>query len=88
MAAAELIATGSTAANSSDVVIADGSSVTVGLKGLDGSQARVLILLKDDAGAYNPIGELTALKPSIVIAAPGTYRLTRVAGATCGVFSA
>lgn len=90
--ATELIATGSTAANSSDVVIADGASLTVGLKGQTGPNARVIIKLKDDGGAYNNIGgaggELTSDRPSVVLAGPGTYRLSRIAGATCGVYSA
>lgn len=87
MAAAELIATGSTAANSSDVTVADGSSLIVGIKGATGDLARVIILLKDDAGAYNRIGELNAGQSVLVLSGPGVYRLTRVAGATCGVYS-
>ncbi|MBK5958106.1 hypothetical protein CCR97_08230 [Rhodoplanes elegans] len=87
MAAAQLIATGDTATSSSDQTVADGSTLTVALKGVTGSQARVLIELKDDGGTYNVVGELNSLQPATVIAAPGVYRLTRVAGATCGVYS-
>lgn len=83
----EIIATAATAADSSDVVIADGETLTVGLKGLTAADSRVRILLKDDAGAYNDVGELNAYVPALVLAAPGTYRFTRVAGGTCGVFS-
>lgn len=87
MAAAEILATGSTAANSTDQTVAAGTPVTYGLKGFATAEARVRILLKDDAGAYLDVGELTPYRASTVISAPGTYRFTRVAGATCGVFS-
>ncbi|MBB3523065.1 hypothetical protein [Rhizobium sp. BK456] len=86
--AAELLAVGSTAANSSDLVVASGSTVTVGIKGATTSQARVRITLKDDAGGYTDVGELTPFRPAFAITAPGTYRFTRVAGETCGAFSA
>lgn len=85
--ATQLIATASTAADSADVVVTAGSPVTVSLKGVTGAEARVVISLKDDAGAYGVIGQLTTSQPSAVLAGPGTYRLSRIAGATCGVFS-
>lgn len=87
MAAAELIAAGSTAANSSDVVIASGDYLVVGLKGQTSPTARVIIKLKDDAGAYNNIYELNSDRPAAVLTGPGTYRLSRLATGTCGVFS-
>lgn len=83
----QILATASTAANSADIVVADGASLTVGLKGVADTKARVLIFLKDDGGGYNGVGELSALRPATVIAAPGTFRFTRIAGAACGVFS-
>jgi len=86
--ATELLATGSTAASSSDLVVADGSTVTVALKGDTTGEAYVQILLKDDAGAYAVIGAISPYLRAVVIAAPGTYRFTRRAGAVCGVFSA
>jgi hypothetical protein len=86
--ATELLATGSTAADSSDLVVSDGSTVTVALKGDTDGAAFVRILLKDDAGGYADVGELSPYRRAIAIAAPGTYRFTRRAGATCGVFSA
>ncbi|RWN51392.1 MAG: hypothetical protein EOS04_24270 [Mesorhizobium sp.] len=85
--AAELLATGSTAANSSDLTVSAGTPVTVGLKGWV-TDAKVYIYLKDDAAAYNLVGKLTAYEPATSITAPGTYRFSRVAGASCGVFSA
>ncbi|TGQ19320.1 hypothetical protein [Mesorhizobium sp. M00.F.Ca.ET.217.01.1.1] len=86
MAAAQILATGSTAASSGDVSVVAGTPVTIGLKGYDVT-AKVYIELKDDASAYNVVGKLTAYEPSLMISAPGTYRFSRVAGATCGVFS-
>lgn len=85
--ATQILATASTAADSADVVVAAGMPLAVGLKGLTDSLAKVYISLKDDAAAYNVVGSLTAYSPSILISAPGTYRFSRVAGATCGVFS-
>lgn len=84
--ATQLIAAGSTAANSSDIVIADGESVTVALKGYV-SGAEVIISLKDDVPAYNEVARLNPQVPALVISGPGTYRLSRVAGFTCGAFS-
>lgn len=86
--ATQILATGSTQADSADVTVAAGTPVTVGLKGVTDQSAVVLISLKD-AGAYNQTGgRLTSDVPSLMISAPGTYRFSRVAGATCGVFSA
>ena len=87
MAAAEVLATGSTGADSGDIAIASGSSLTVGLKGVT-ADAKVLIKLKDDTGGYNVVDTLTANSAVKLIVAPGTYRFTRVAGASCGVYSA
>jgi hypothetical protein len=86
--ATELLATGSTAANSADLVVASGSMVTVALKGVVDATARVRILLKDDTAAYSDVAELNSFRPATEIVAPGTYRFTRVAGGACGVFSA
>lgn len=83
--ATQILATGTTAANSSDTVIAAGTAVC--LKGLAGPGATVNILLKDDAGNYNFVGELTSAEPVAVITAAGTYRFTRIVGVACGVFS-
>jgi hypothetical protein len=86
--ATEILSTASTAANSADVTVAAGTPITVGLKGVVDQGAIVLISLKDDAAAYNQVGRLTSDVPSLMISAPGTYRFSRVAGATCGVFNA
>lgn len=88
MAATNIIAIGSTAANSGDVVITAGTSV--GLKGLvaGASDALVRIEQKDDTNAYNYVGVLTPAVPILVVNGAGTYKFTRAAGGTCGVYSA
>lgn len=84
--ATSLIAAGTTAADSADVTVVAGTPQTVALKAAaDG--AEVAIKLKDDGGAYNIVGRLTSAVPAQMISAPGVYRLSRIAGASCGVFS-
>lgn len=90
--ATSLLAVGTTAADSSDLVVAAGTPVTVSLKNTAAPvpiEAKVNISLKDDAGAYFVVGNLTGEwnKHATSITAPGTYRFSRVAGASCGVFS-
>lgn len=84
----QILATGSTAADSADVVVAAGTPVTVCLKGSDKYLAEVLIKLKDDAGGYTNVGSLSPMSPAVCITAPGTYRFSRMVGTTCGVFRA
>jgi hypothetical protein len=90
MAIAQILAVGTTAADSSDVVVANGSSLAVCLKDAAGPRvalgALVHILMKDDAGQYFRVGQLNAEKPAAVIDGGGTYRFSRVAGISCGVF--
>ena len=85
MAAANVLTTGSTAASSSDIAVT--TETAFGLKGETGMESYVYIELKDELGAYKIVGSLTSHAPATVISAPGTYRFTRRAGATCGVFS-
>lgn len=90
MAAANILTTGTTAADSSDVVVTT-TPLTVCLKDAAGpsvsSGALVNILLKDDAGQYFWIAQLDRRGPALVISGAGTYRFSRVAGVSCGVFS-
>lgn len=95
--ATEILAVGTTAANSADLVIADGDVVGVCLKGPPQSStfypqpSTVYVELKDDGGNYVLVGALTSASNASMAAAltvPGTYRFTRVAGSNCGVFSA
>lgn len=90
--ATEVLAIGTTAANSSDVVVVAGTPLTVCLKDAAGTDfsgvEQVDILLKDDAGQYFTVDRLTAKKPALMIVAAGTYRFSRQASGSCGVFSA
>lgn len=87
----QILAVNTTAADSSDVVIAAGDQLTVCLKDAAGAAvenaAQVRISLKDDAGQYFYVDTLTGSKPALVITGAGTYRFSRIAGASCGVFS-
>lgn len=85
--ATQLLAAGTTAADSADVTVVAGTPITVALKAAaDG--AEVAVKLKDDGAAYNIVGRLTSAQPALMVSAPGTYRFSRIAGASCGVFSA
>ena len=89
--ATEILAAGTTDANSGDVTVVAGTPLTVALKDAAGKfvapGAHVEIQLKDDAGQYFWIDELTSGDPAKVIIGPGTYRFVRRAGTSCGVFS-
>lgn len=91
----QILAIGGGDANSSDVVVAAGATLTVSLKDDAGPRVGELepntlvrILLKDDAGEYFQVGRLDADTPVLVIQGAGTYRFTRMSGGRCGVFSA
>lgn len=89
--ATQILAINTTEASSGDVTVGDGETLTVCLKDAAGPRvagaAQIDIQLKDDANQYFTIGSLTGGKPAMVIVAPGTYRFTRPAGISCGVFS-
>lgn len=82
MAATQILAANTTAADSSDITLT--TDTIVGLKGAS-TGAEVIVKLKDDGGAYNVIGKLTSEEPAKVLVA-GIYRFSRVAGPSCGVF--
>lgn len=89
--ATELLAVGSTAANSADLVVT--TPVTVALKDASGprvSDAAVAIQLKSDTAQYFTVAELRGVgeRSATLIVAPGTYRFVRAVGVSCGVFSA
>lgn len=88
MAAAEVLAPGSTAASSADIVVAavtllclKGSANNVG----PGELAQAVVELKDEDGFYWPIATLTGIGPrSVLLEAAATYRITRVAAVASG----
>lgn len=89
-ATTEILAVGTTAANSSDVVVASGQNLAVTLKDAAGptlaAGAIVHVLRKDDAGQYFRVADLTTNDPNMLIQEAGTYRFSRVAGTSAGVF--
>jgi hypothetical protein len=85
--AAEILATGSGAANSTDQTIAAGITVGYVLKGY-GQDAAVAVYGKDEVAGYTLIGIMDAGQPSRSISTPGVYRFSRLArSGACGVSS-
>ena len=89
--ATELLAIGTGATSSSDVVLAAGSQMTVALKDVAGPEVfggRVKVQLKADNGEYFDVDELYAPnRGALVIVGAGTYRFTRITESpSCGVF--
>jgi hypothetical protein len=78
-----ILAAGTAAANSTDVVVAAGTPATIFLtaavSGPVPSEASCDIQIKETVGAtYHTIGKLTGSNPIQVIDAPGTYRVSRL----------
>lgn len=91
MAAAEILAIGTTLLSSSDVTVTS-SGLAVSLKDADNGtvpmESLVYIELKSDAGTYFRVDALTGQVIARFITAPGVYRFTRPAqAASIGVFS-
>lgn len=87
--ATEILEVGATAAQSTEIVLADGEAASVHMKGQTGPDAKLIIQVNDDADAWHNVGPNAILSPaktSLQINGPGTYRLDRPAGATCGAY--
>lgn len=88
--ATELLPIAGTAANSGDVVLADGESAILGLKDADGKGisrgGQMAVFLKADNNQYVQIDSINRSKPAIVVYGPATYRLTRREGVPVGAF--
>ena len=83
MASTEILASGSTAASSSDQTVASGAIVTLLAKG----SGSVTVEMKNADGNYRPIGTLSATsneRSGGQITGPITFRVTRNAGQTAG----
>lgn len=80
---AVVLASGTAAANSSDIAVVAGTPVTVFLSVATDvpvpSQADCSVQVKDAGGKYHTIGKLTGREPAKAIDAPGTYRVARAA---------
>jgi hypothetical protein len=84
---AEILAIGNIAANSPDFTLT-GESSSLLLTNTDGvlvPGAYADIQAKTSGASYIRIGRLTIEEPLLVISAPGTYRVSRPTGGSCGV---
>lgn len=85
MAASQILATGVGTADSGDIDITTTSIVAV--KGDATMSADFVVALKDDAGAYQPIGRITGSNKSMILHGPGTYRFSRtINSGSAGLF--
>lgn len=92
MAQATILAAGTTAATSTDVTVAAGASVTIGIftsdsAGIPGNH--YVQVWQDTPGTGDILaGELTGNKPQLVISGPGTFRAKRPLSTTSiGIFT-
>lgn len=83
---AELIAVGVIDATSADFTLA-GEASTVFLVSASGviPDAIANVEIKSAGGTYHKIGTLKSTNPAAVINGPGTYRVSKLAGASFGV---
>ena len=85
MAVAELITTGTSEAPSADFTLAAGDAATIFLKDAAGpsttADANIVakIQIKSAGAEYFDIGELNRNAVALVLSAPGTYRVLRLA---------
>ena len=86
MAQTTAIAIGATYAESSDLTVISGLPVTVGMMGATSASAGIQIFAKSPDGNYQKVGDLDFAKPVKVIDGPGTYKMVRNAGASCGAW--
>ena len=92
MAQATILAAGTTSATSTDVVVAAGAVVTVGIftaGGLSPPYNLRLDLFMDTPGRDNLVDQLHTDNRQVQISGPGAFRVTRPAytGDAVGVFS-
>lgn len=96
MTQSTILAAGITEATSTDIVIAAGATVVVGIFCADVDKpvsyqdqlAGEFKLLQDTPGADNVVLTLNFINPSTILSGPGTYRVKRIAytGKPFGVF--
>lgn len=92
MAQTSILAPGSTAATSTDIAVAAGESVTVGIYAATGDPVPTgarFTVMQDTPGADNVVARLDNYARTTVLAGPGTYRVKRTAytGTSFGVFT-
>jgi hypothetical protein len=82
MAQNTILAAGTTAATSTDVVVAAGSTVTIGIFVSSGDfsvSGPIVQVMADTPGADVSVATLSPQSPTAVIAGPGTFRAKRMA---------
>lgn len=77
--ATSLIATGDTAANSTDITVTT-DPITIFISPADAKDYVVEIQFKNSANAYITFSTLTRPELTTVLSAPGVYRVRRVSG--------
>lgn len=91
MAQTTILAAGSTAATSSDVTVAAGAAVSVGIFSAAGIPSGIALPLYMDTPSLDvQVGLLTSATPAIVLSGPGVFRVRREALAdsvSVGVFA-
>lgn len=91
MGQSTILASGTTGATSSDVPVAAGSVVSVGVfmsSGVALSQGPLAVVMMDTPGGDIPIKTLTEAEPATVLSGPGTFRVVRApCSVAIGVFS-
>lgn len=90
MAQSTILAAATAAGTSSDVVVAAGASVTIGLFVASGGlpPQDFALVYQDTPGGDNPLCELTGTKPTTVLSGPGTFRVVKGATSVAvGVFT-
>lgn len=90
MAASSVLAVGTTAADSSDITVVAGTPVTVVAKGASGGDKllgtwELVVKVKGDDGVYYPIDSLNKNKKGVILAGPGVYQVSRLAGSSVSV---
>lgn len=90
MAITNVLTIGTSAADSSDIVVAANSTASFGLKKTSGGtpnpRSLIKVYRKDDVGGYNLIARMNTSYPTLVLP-EGTYRFSRAAGPSVGVYS-
>lgn len=96
MAQSTVLAAGITEATSTDIVVAAGATIVVGMFSSEQDKptaykdiiATKFEIMQDTPGADNVIFTLNYSKPATVLSGPGTYRVKRIAyvGKPFGIF--
>lgn len=84
MATTQVLATGSGATTSGDIVLAAGETANIFLKAAT-AKCSARIELKDEGGGYSEAGELSIGNAAVEISGPVTFRVRREPGHVCGV---